>query len=306
LQAISFDAEKACYMRLRSLLFVPGDSERKLAKSAGAKADVLILDLEDSVVAAQKQVARDRVAAHLEKSIERGATQLWVRINPVNLPEAMMDLAAVMGARPDGIIQPKTRSPEDLIRLSHYLDAFEAQHHLQPGITKILPVATETPEAIFSIGRFAGSGSRLAGLTWGAEDLSTAVGAVTNKQDDGSWSHPYQLARSLCLFGAHAAGVPAIDTLFADFRDAAGLRAACILARRDGFSGKVAIHPDQVTLINECFTPSAEELAHARRVITLFEENPGVGTLAMDGQMLDIPHLRQAQRVTAQAEPPAS
>jgi citrate lyase subunit beta / citryl-CoA lyase len=258
------------------------------------------------VVPAQKQVARERVAAHLEKSMERGATQLWVRINPVDLPEAMLDLAAVMGARPDGIIQPKTRSPEDLIRLSHYLDAFEAQHHLPAGITKILPVATETPEAIFSIGRFAGCGSRLAGLTWGAEDLSTAVGAVTNKQDDGSWSHPYQLARSLCLFGAHAAGVPAIDTLFADIRDAAGLRGACILARRDGFSGKVAIHPDQVAVINECFTPSAEELAHARRVIMLFDANPGVGTLAMDGQMLDIPHLRQAQRIAAQAEPPAT
>ena len=293
-------------MRLRSLLFVPGDSERKLAKSAGAEADVLILDLEDSVVPAQKQVARERVAAHLEKSVERGATQLWVRINPVDLPEAMLDLAAVMGSRPDGIIQPKTRSPEDLIRLSHYLDAFEAQHHLQAGITKVLPVATETPEAIFSIGRFAGCGSRLAGLTWGAEDLSTAVGAVTNKQDDGSWSHPYQLARSLCLFGAHAAGVPAIDTLFADIRDAAGLRAACILARRDGFSGKVAIHPDQVAVINECFTPSAEELAHARRIIMLFESNPGIGTLAIDGQMLDIPHLRQAQRIAAQAEPPAT
>jgi citrate lyase subunit beta/citryl-CoA lyase len=218
----------------------------------------------------------------------------------------MLDLAAVMGARPDGIIQPKTRSPDDLIRLAHYVDAFEAQHRLEPGTTKILPVATETPEAIFSIGGFARCGSRLAGLTWGAEDLSTAVGATTNKQDDGSWSHPYQLARSLCLFAAHAAGVPAIDTLFADIRDATGLRAACVLARRDGFSGKIAIHPDQVAVINECFTPSAEELAHARRIIALFEANPGVGTLAMDGQMLDIPHLRQARRIAAQADQPAT
>jgi citrate lyase subunit beta/citryl-CoA lyase len=289
-------------MRLRSLLFVPGDSERKLAKSAAAKADVLILDLEDSVAPSQKQIARERVAAHLKNSVERGATQLWVRINPVDLPEAMTDLAAVMAAAPDGIIQPKTRSPDDLIRLSHYLDAFEAQHGLKSGVIKILPVATETPEAIFSIGGFARCGNRLAGLTWGAEDLSTAVGAMTNKQDDGSWSHPYQLARSLCLFGAHAAGVPAIDTLFADIRDTAGLRAACGLARRDGFSGKIAIHPDQVAVINECFTPSAEELAHARRIIALFGANPGVGTLAMDGQMLDIPHLRQAQRIAAQAD----
>jgi citrate lyase subunit beta / citryl-CoA lyase len=293
-------------MRLRSLLFVPGDSERKLAKSVGVKADVLILDLEDSVVPSQKQVAREKVRAYIANSTERAVTQLWVRINPVDLPEALLDLAAVMSAGPDGIIQPKTRSPDDLVRLAHYLDAFEAQHRLAPGRTKILPVATETAEAIFSIGGFARGGDRLAALTWGAEDLSTAVGAMTNKLDDGSWSHPYQLARSLCLFGANAAGVPAIDTLFADIRDTAGLRAACVLARRDGFSGKIAIHPDQVAVINECFTPSAEELSHARRIIALFAANPGVGTLAMDGQMLDIPHLRQAQRIVALADPSAA
>jgi len=292
-------------MRLRSLLFVPGDSERKLAKSAGVKSDVLILDLEDSVAPSQKSVARDNVQAFLAASADRSATQLWVRINPVELPESLVDLAAVMGARPDGIIQPKTRSPDDVIRLSHYLDAFEAQHAIAAGTTRILPVATETPDAIFSLGGFARCGSRLAGLTWGAEDLSTAVGATTNKQEDGTWSHPYQLARSLCLFGAHAAGVPAIDTLFADFRDPAGLRASCAAARRDGFSGKIAIHPDQVAVINECFTPSVEEVAHARRIIALFDANPGVGTLAMDGLMLDIPHLRQARRIAASAEPAA-
>ena len=292
-------------MRLRSLLFVPGDSERKLAKSAGVRSDVLILDLEDSVAPSQKSVARDNVQAFLAASADRSATQLWVRINPVELPESLVDLAAVMGARPDGIIQPKTRSPDDVIRLSHYLDAFEAQHAIAAGTTRILPVATETPDAIFSLGDFARCGSRLAGLTWGAEDLSTAVGATTNKQEDGTWSHPYQLARSLCLFGAHAAGVPAIDTLFADFRDPAGLRASCATARRDGFSGKIAIHPDQVAVINECFTPSVEEVAHARRIIALFDANPGVGTLAMDGLMLDIPHLRQARRIAASAEPAA-
>jgi citrate lyase subunit beta / citryl-CoA lyase len=289
-------------MRLRSLLFVPGDSERKLAKSVGVKSDVLILDLEDSVAPSQKEAARERVRAYLKNSTQRAVTQLWVRINPVHLQEALLDLAAVMDAGPDGIIQPKTRSPDDVIRLSHCLDAFEAQHRLLPGSTKIVPVATETPDAIFSLGGFARCGSRLAGLTWGAEDLSAAVGAMTNKTDDGNWSHPYQLARSLCLFGANAAGVPAIDTLFADIRDTAGLRAACAAARRDGFSGKVAIHPDQVAVINECFTPSAAEVAHARRVIALFEANPGVGTLAMDGQMLDIPHLQQAQRIAGLAE----
>jgi citrate lyase subunit beta/citryl-CoA lyase len=291
-------------MRLRSLLFVPGDSERKLAKSVGVRSDVLILDLEDSVAASQKQAARENVRKYLANSAERSITRLWVRINPVDLPEAMLDLAQVMSAAPDGIIQPKTRSPDDVIRLAHYLDAFEAQHGLSPGSTQILPVATETPEAIFSLGGFARCGARLAGLTWGAEDLSTAVGAMTNKQADGNWSHPYQLARSLCLFGAHAAGVPAIDTLFADIRDPAGLRAACAAARRDGFSGKIAIHPDQVAVINECFTPTPDEVAHARRIIALFDANPGVGTLAMDGQMLDIPHLRQARRIAAAADAP--
>jgi citrate lyase subunit beta/citryl-CoA lyase len=290
-------------MRMRSLLFVPGDSERKLSKSAGVKSDVLILDLEDSVAPSQKEMARENVRTYLANSTGRSGTQLWVRINPVDLPEAMLDLARVMSAAPDGIIQPKTRSPDDVIRLAHYLDAFEAEHGLPPGSTKIVPIATETPEAIFSLGGFMRSGARLAGLTWGSEDLSTAVGAVTNKQADGSWSHPFQLARSLCLFGAHAAGVPAIDTLFADIRDPAGLRASCTAARRDGFSGKLAIHPDQVAVINECFTPSAEEVAHARRIIALFGANPGVGTLAMDGQMVDIPHLRQAQRIAAAAEP---
>ncbi len=293
-------------MRLRSLLFVPGDSERKLAKSAGIESDVLILDLEDSVAPSQKQAARERVRAHLSGTPVRPTTQLWVRINPVDLREALIDLAAVMPGAPDGVIQPKTRSPDDVVRLSHYLDAFEAQHGIESGRTKILPVATETPEALFQMGGFARCAGRLAALTWGAEDLSTAVGAMTNKQDDGNWSQPYQLARSLCLFGAHAAGVPAIDTLFADIRDAAGLRASCAAARRDGFSGKIAIHPEQVSVINECFTPSADELAHARRIIALFAANPGVGTLAMDGQMLDIPHLRQAQRIASLAEPGAS
>jgi citrate lyase subunit beta/citryl-CoA lyase len=299
--------------RLRSLLFVPGDSERKLAKSLGVAADALILDLEDSVAASQKESARARVREFLvnfranagANSAGRTASRIWVRINPVDLPEAMADLAAVMAGRPDGIIQPKTRSPDDLVRLAHYLDAFEAQHRLAPGTTKILPIATETPQAIFSTGGYAGCTDRLAGLTWGAEDLMAAVGATTNKQDDGGWSHPYQLARSMCLFGAHAAGVPAIDTLFADFRDSSGLLASCAAARRDGFSGKLAIHPDQVQVINECFTPSADEVVRALRIIALFEANPGVGTLAMDGQMLDVPHLRQAQRIAAHAEPPA-
>jgi citrate lyase subunit beta / citryl-CoA lyase len=287
----------------RSLLFVPGDSEKKLAKATTIGADILILDLEDAVAPSQKAGARTRVREFLVANPSRPHSELWVRINPLDTPEALADLASVMAGRPDGIIQPKTRSPEDVIRLGLYLDAFEAQHGLPAGTVRIVPVATETPEAMFTLGGFARCGGRLLALTWGAEDLGTAVGAITNKNGDGSWTTPYQLARSLCLFAAHAARVQAIDTLFADIRNMAGLRAACGEARRDGFTGKVAIHPDQVAVINECFTPTAQELAHAARIVELFERNPGAGVLAMDGIMLDIPHLRQAQATLARVRP---
>jgi citrate lyase subunit beta / citryl-CoA lyase len=286
-------------MSPRSLRFVPGDSDKKIAKSAGSAADIIILDLEDSVAPEQKAAARIRVGEYLVATRSRPVTQLWVRINPLETPAALVDLAAVVGGRPDGIVQPKTRLPDDVVRLGHYLDAFEQQHGLEPGRIRILPVATETPEAMFSLGGFARCGPRLCGLTWGAEDLSSAIGAADNKEAGGAWTQPYQLARSLCLFGAAAAGVPAIDTLYADFRDPAGLRAACAEASRDGFTGKIAIHPDQVDTINACFTPSAAQIEHARRVIALFAQNPGVAALALDGKMVDIPHLRQAEKVLA-------
>jgi citrate lyase subunit beta/citryl-CoA lyase len=291
-------------MSARSLLFVPGDSEKKLARSESAKADILILDLEDSVTPAQKPAARGRVREFLAAHPVRTETQLWVRINPLETPEALQDLAAVVAMCPDGIVQPKTRAPADLIRLGHYLDALEAASGLAAGGIRILPVATETPEAIFSLGGFATCGPRLYGLTWGAEDLGAAVGAITNKQPDGAWTQPYQLARSLCLFGANAAGVAAIDTLFGDIRDLEGLRRSCAEGRRDGFTGKIAIHPDQVAVINESFVPSEAELAHAARVVALFRENPGVAALSLDGQMLDIPHLRQAERTLGRARRP--
>ena len=262
---------------------------------------MIILDLEDSVAPSEKKLARKRVEEYLSVRSPSAGREIWVRINPLDSPESMADLVAVTGVRPDGLIQPKTRSPDDVVRLSHYLDALEAQHGLEPETVRILPVATETPEAIFAMGGFDRCGKRLAGLTWGAEDLSAAVGAMTNKQDGGAWAHPYQLVRSLCLFAAHAAGVPAIDTLYADVRDSAGLRAACGEARRDGFSGKIAIHPNQVDVINECFTPTDDEVARARQIVELFEANPGVGTLALDGEMLDIPHLRQAEKILALA-----
>ena len=288
-------------MSARSLLFVPGDSERKLAKGEGAGADLLILDLEDAVAPAQKPAARIRVREYLAARPARDGSEIWVRINPLDTAEALADLAAVISAAPDGIMQPKTRSADDLIRLAHYLDALEAANGLPAGKIKILPVATETPEAMFALGGFHRCGPRLYGMTWGAEDLSAAIGATANKEADGRWSQPYQLARTLCLFGAAAAGVPAIDTLYVDFRDDAGLRKACAEARRDGFSGKVAIHPDQVATINECFVPSETELAHAAKLVALFEANPGVAALSFEGQMVDIPHLRQAQKTLARA-----
>ena len=288
-------------MTPRSLLFVPADSEKKLAKSTSVRADVLILDIEDSVMPAQKPQARARVREYLASRADRQKTRLWVRINPLGTAEATADLKAVIAGRPDGIVQPKTRSPDDVIRLSRELDALEAQHGLEPGGIGILPIATETADAIFSMGGYARCGARLSALTWGAEDLSALVGAISNKDAQGCWTQPYQLARALCLFAATAAGVPAIDTLYADVRDTAGLRAACATARRDGFRGKLAIHPDQVDVINECFTPTRDEVERARRIVELFKASPGVGTLAMDGQMLDIPHLKQAERLLAVA-----
>ena len=287
---------------LRSMLFVPGDSEKKLARSEGVSADALILDLEDSVAPENKTKARGLVCEFLAAHASERKQQTWVRINPIDQAEAGADLGAVIRARPDGIIQPKTRSPDDVILLGKRIGTYEMEHEIPVGSIRILPVATETPEALFSLGDYVRCDKRLAGLTWGAEDLSAAVGALDNKDTDGNWTQPYQLARSLCLFAAHAAGVEAIDTIYANFRDSEGLHASCREARRDGFGGKLAIHPAQVDVINEAFTPDADEIAHARRIVELFDSNPGTGTLALDGVMLDMPHLKQARRILAMAK----
>jgi len=288
--------------RMRSLLFVPGDSEKKLAKSEGIPADVLILDLEDSVSPENKQSARGRVVEFLSARAVDSRRQVWVRINSLDHAEAGADLAAVIPAGPDGIVLPKPRSPEDLELLGRRIGNYEAEHEMKVGVTRILPIATETPQSLFSLGDYRKCGPRLAGLTWGAEDLSAAVGATTNRDEHGNWTPPYQWVRSLCLFAAHAAGVAAIDTLYADFRDLEGLQRSCAEARRDGFSGKLAIHPDQVEVINRVFTPSADEIGRARRIVALFEANPGAGTLALDGAMLDLPHLVQARKLLLIAE----
>jgi citrate lyase subunit beta/citryl-CoA lyase len=286
---------------MRSWLFVPGDSEKKLAKSEGIPADVLILDLEDSVAPQNKAAARAMVVEYLSGRSAESHQQVWVRINPLDRTEAGADLSAVIPAGPDGIVLPKPRSPEDVEILGRRIGNYEAEHELPIGCTRILPVATETPQSLFSLGEYRQCGKRLAGMTWGAEDLSAAVGATANRDQHGNWTPPYQWVRSLCLFAAHAAGVVAIDTLYADFRDLEGLERSCADARRDGFSGKLAIHPGQVEVINRAFTPSADEIERARRIVALFEANPGAGTLGMDGAMLDLPHLLQAKRILEMA-----
>ena len=287
--------------KLRSMLFVPADSERKLAKSLGSPADVLILDLEDSVAESRKAGARGTAAAFITANAQQIGARLYVRINPLDSGLAMGDLAAVVVAGLAGIMLPKTRSAADIVHLGHCLDALEARAGIAPGSVQIVPVATETPEAILNMQSFAGPIARLAGVTWGAEDLSAAIGAVSNRDEDGSYSPLYALANSLCLAAAAAAGVPAIDTLHADFRDSAGLAAACRASRRRGFRGRIAIHPDQVALINEAYSPSEAELVHARRIIDAFAAQPEAGTLSIDGVMIDKPHLTQALRTLASA-----
>lgn len=281
---------------MHSWLFVPADSEKKLDKSLGLPADRLIFDLEDSVSTANKAKARELLAGFLaDCALERD--RLWVRVNPLSTADHPADLAAVMPAGPGGIMLPKARSPEDVDELALQLDILEAEHGLPAGSTKILPLVTETPEALFSLGDYRHSSERLAGLSWGAEDLGAAIGATRVRDAFGDWTPPFQLVRNLCLFAAHAAGVPAIDTIHADFRDIEGLGDACEEARRDGFLGKLAIHPAQVEVINTCFQPGEAEVEWARRVVDLFEASPEEGVLELDGVMLDRPHLLQARRI---------
>lgn len=288
---------------VRSWLFVPGDSERKLAKAGDVGADALILDLEDAVAPDRKAAARALVAEYVGgRSRDGRAGEVWVRINPLDTPEALVDLAAIVRAGPDGIMLPKAVGPEDVLRLSHHLEALEVREGIAAGAIRVLPVATETAAAPFRLGNYAAAGlSRLAGLTWGAEDLSAALGASTNRAPGGGWADTYRLARSLTLLAAHAADVQAIETLQSDFRDEAGLLASSRAARAEGFTGRLAIHPAQVAPINAGFMPSEEEIAEARAIVAAFDGAPGSGTVGFYGRMLDRPHLRAAQRTLEQA-----
>lgn len=282
------------------MLFVPGDSDRKFAKARGIGADALILDLEDSVAPTMKGEARAKVSALLDDQSPRDWL-FFVRVNPFDTGMTFDDMAAVVKPGLDGLVIPKADGAPDIERIGKELDRLEADAGMAIGTVKIAVVATETAKAIFNLGSYTPAHPRLVALTWGAEDLAAAVGATANKDDTGAWTSPYQMARTLCLFAASSAGVLPLDTLYTDFRDSQGLESDCKRARRDGFTGRIAIHPDQIAIINACFSPSPEQRAEAQMIVDAFAAHPDAGTLGINGKMYDIPHLKAAQKTLASA-----
>ena len=278
-------------MRLRSLLFVPGDRPERMEKALNLGADALILDLEDSVAADARPKARGYVAGFLAEAGRR--VRLFVRVNPLEGEDIGRDLEAIADGRPDAIVFPKAEGAASIAALTARMAALGLN-------VPVLPIATETPVAVFELGSYRRVAQHLVGITWGAEDLPAATGAATSREEDGRYTPPYEMCRSLTLFGAHAAGVPAIETVFPAFRDLEGLRRYAVRAARDGFTGMMAIHPAQVSVINDAFTPSPEAVAHATAVVEAFETNPGAGALQLDGKMIDAPHLKQARHILAQ------
>jgi citrate lyase subunit beta / citryl-CoA lyase len=288
--------------KMRSWLFAPGDSAKKMGKAESSAADIALLDLEDSVAPENKPSARQMVAEHIGASANKA--RLWVRINPLSGHDSIADLAAIIPSRPGGVFLPKAEGAADIAQLHHYLTALEAANGIPLGRTLIAALVTETAAAMFKTGDYAGTypgRERLVAMSWGAEDLSSALGAREQRGPDGEYSHTYEMARSLCLIGASAAGVAAIETVQPEFRDLDALAARARRVRAQGFAGMLAIHPAQVDPINAAFTPSAEELAHAQRVVQAFADHPGAGVVALDGAMLDRPHLALAQRLLAEA-----
>jgi citrate lyase subunit beta / citryl-CoA lyase len=281
----------------RSWLFAPGDSERKMEKATASAADAVIFDLEDAVAEGQKPKARSMVSAFLGAQ-PADRSRLWVRINPIHGPDALADLAAVVSGRPGGIMLPKSSGRSDVELLDHYLSALEVSAGIERGSTKVFALANETAEGMFTTGTYAGA-PRLVAMSWGAEDLAEDVGASENRNPDGSYAFTYELARTLCLLGAAAAGVSAIETIHGDFRDEIGLRKRAAHVRRAGYRGMLAIHPSQVDVINDAFTPSAEEIASAQEIVDLFAANPSAGTIGSQGAMLDRPHLARAKALLA-------
>lgn len=277
---------------MRSLLFTPADSDRKLQKGLTSGADVLLVDLEDAIAPENKPAARDKAAAFLNSS-ERAATAqpVYVRINDLESGLAEADLDAVIACAPDGIMLPKAKSADDIAALESMLDERESRKGLEPGKISILVLAFETPESLLNMASFQTCGPRVTGYTWGAEDMAALIGAKANRDETGRYAAPFALARNVCLYAAASAGVNAIDTVYVDFRDLDGLARDAREAARDGFTGKAAIHPDQVAVINKVFTPSAEEVAHAEKIIAAFDDAPGAGAVGLDGKMVDRPHL---------------
>jgi citrate lyase subunit beta/citryl-CoA lyase len=287
-------------LKMRSWLFAPGDSERKMAKAVESGADIAVLDLEDAVSTQNKPLARTCVHDLLKGQAHRD--RIWVRINPLDGPDTLADLAAIMPAHPGGIMLPKVYGRQDVERLDHYLSAFEAAHDIAQGSTPVIVLVTETAEAMFNTGGYKGA-PRVVALTWGAEDLADSLGASANRSPDGAYGFTYELARSLCLLGAAAAGVSAIETIHGDFRDLEGLKARAEKVRRDGYRGMLAIHPGQVEVINAAFTPTADEIAEAQAIVDVFTASPGAGAIGYKGKMLDRPHLSRAQHLLRQAGP---
>lgn len=289
---------------MRSLLFVPADSDKKLAKALAVPADVLILDLEDSVAPSNRPAGRKLAAAFIAETKGAGARpRLYVRINPLDGTDWEADLAGIMAAGPDGIILPKTQSGEDVHKLSIALGHAEGVHNLPKGQTRIFPIITEVPISVLQMHTYVGASSRVSGMSWGAEDLGAVVGSLANRDEQtGSWTSPYMMVRNLMLFTASAAAVEPIDTVYVNFRDTAGLIAESKIAKRDGFTGKIAIHPGQVEPINAVFTPSAEEVAHAQEILGAFAAAGNMGVASLRGMMLDRPHQKLAERVLSRAK----
>ena len=283
---------------IRSLLFVPGDSARKIAKAQDSAADALILDLEDSVIPDKRPAARELCLSTLQAG---SAKKLFVRINALETKDALLDLAVVVRGRPYGIMLPKCRSVQDLRTIDHYLKALEVRDGTELGAIRVLPIVTETGASMFGTGSYQEDTPRLTGLLWGGEDLAADIGAKANRDSSGRYAATYELARSLCLLAATSARATAVDAVYTDFRNLDGLRMEAETAARDGFTAKAAIHPDQAALINEVFTPNTDEIARARRIVELFEGGEATSVVALDGAMLDRPHLTMAKRLLSRA-----
>ena len=288
-------------IRMRSWLFAPGDSEKKMTKAFEGDADIAIFDLEDAVVESGKADARIAIAEFLRGKSDAERARLWVRVNPLDGAWTADDLAAIIPARPGGIMLPKSRGRHDVEELDRQMTALEVENGIEPGSTPVIALVTETAAAMFTTGDYGGA-PRLVAMTWGAEDLADSIGAQTNKDFEGDFAFTYKLARSLTLLGAAAAEVVPIETIDTNFRDLEALRKRAIEVRRQGYRGMLAIHPAQVPIINEAFSPSEEEIAEAREIVALFEENPGAGTIGWKGGMLDRPHLSRAQQLLAQVD----